>query len=220
MNRNLLFALSGASLLLAFSLSASADTLSPISYSMPNGEYSYVTGYGDNAYSNTSCPGYPGSLCGGLGELTDGLTVPSFAGGVNYYSMVGWGSGEGSSQTISFFFDGVQNFGRVGVHASNYSPAGILLPSSVQITVGADTPQNFTVAPSSSTDNQWLYFDVTGSGSSLDLKLTHATQWLFLDEVTFESAASAEAPEPATWLTVLGAIGCLTLVRRRGAASR
>ena len=47
---------------------------------MLNGDFPL---YSDETYNNPGCSGSPYTLCGGLGQLTDGVTVPSFFGGDN-----------------------------------------------------------------------------------------------------------------------------------------
>lgn len=70
---------------LAFSLvavQAATAALIPISYSMLNGDFPLSS---DETYNNPGCSGSPYTLCGGLGQLTDGVTVPSFFGGDNSF---------------------------------------------------------------------------------------------------------------------------------------
>ncbi len=216
MKQALIFSAAIAAVLLTFGAEARAGVVSPISYSMTNGDYGYVAGYGDNAYNNSSCPGFPGLLCGGLGELTDGITSPTFGGGDNHVAMVGWGSGPGSSHTIDFFFSPSYSFSQVAIHFSNYSPAAIDVSDLVEISIGGNTAMLFVPVPDEGdTGNQWFTFDTAGAtGSTVQVKIWHGSyQWVFLDEVTFESADAV--PEPGSWAMMLGACGLFAIGRKR-----
>lgn len=191
--------------------------LIPISYSMPNGDFPL---YSDETYNNSSCPGYPFTLCGGLGQLTDGITKPSFFGADNYTYMVGWAS---SGVVATFFFDGSQNFGAVGLHLSDaHGQAGIGLP--LTVTINAGVAQVFTpITQTADNGNYWSWFDLAPgtSGSSISVRLDRndaSGPWMFMDEVSFLSAAEVSGvPEPGTVVLVASGLGLAALLKRRRA---
>lgn len=161
---------------LAGSLAASAATLVPVSYSMPNGGYEYIAGYGDNTYTSSNCENCPNYLSGGLGELTDGVTSPGFFAYLgSFVPMVGWLN---TSPTIEVFFNGPQSFGSVGLHLSNaHGAAGIGLPSTVTIAGN----QVFSVQGQNDypdTSNEWHWFNLASgtTGSSLTIRLDATDQ--------------------------------------------
>lgn len=190
----------------------------PVSYSMQNGEYTYVSGYGDNTYTSSNCPGCPADLSGGTGELTDGHVEPSFfsSEGGAYTKMVGWGG----DPSITFEFGSAQTFGAVMLHLSDaHGAAGIYLPTSVDVTIG-NTTLNFGLTPQSvypTTLNEWHTMNVGGlTGSSVTVKMYHGGAWTFMDEAAFLTPEeSAAAPEPSSWLMLAGAGLGLLLVSRR-----
>jgi hypothetical protein len=200
---------------LAGSLAASAATLVPISYSMPNGGYDFIAGYGDNTYNSSNCPDCPVFLSGGLGELTDGITSPGFfAYPGSFGPMVGWFN---SSPTIEVFFDGPQSFGSVGLHLSNaHGAAGIGLPSTVTIAGN----QVFSVQSQNDypdTSNEWQWFDLASgtTGSSLTIRLDAAYQWTFMDEMSFLSADEVSGvPEPGTIALAISGLGLVAGLKR------
>ena len=205
---------------LIFSLMAShaaTAALIPISYSMPNGD---LPSYGDETYNNSTCPNYPYTLCGGVGQLTDGVTVPSFFGAGNNFYMVGWGS---NSIIATFYFDGTQNFGAVGLHLSDaHGQAGIGLP--LTVTINAGSAQVFTPATQTGDNgNYWNWFDLAPgtSGSSVSVRLDRNDAlgpWMFMDEVSLLSAAEVSgAPEPGTVVLVASGLGLAAFLKRRRA---
>ncbi len=208
-----------AVLLSAFAAISANAGLVPISYSMPNGDGGSYSGYTDDTYTSSNCPDCPGYLSGGLGQLTDGITVPSFFGigeafTHNYPYMVGWLA---TSVTITAFFDGTQTFGSVGLHLSDsHGAAGIDLPTT--ITIGGN--QVFSPQPQSSEiANEWHWFTLAPgtTGSSLSIQIERANgSWTFMDEMEFTQADVSGTPEPGTIALALSGLGLVGFLKRRG----
>ena len=202
-----------AALLAAFTLTASGATLSPISYSMPNG--GGFPGYEDETYSSPNCPNCPGYLSGGLGQLTDGITTPSFFPdeGGTFSTMVGWTF----DPEIFFYFDSTQSFGQVQIHLSDaHGRAGIALPSSIDILIGSTTLTFNPVAQNETGSlNEWHSFNTQGlSGDSVKVTLHRSQTFEFVDEFAFVGGAAA-APEPSTMILGGTALALVGFLRRK-----
>ncbi len=134
--------------------------------------------------------------------------------------MVGWGS---NNITATFYFDGTQNFGAVGLHLSDaHGQAGIGLP--LTVTINAGSAQVFTpVTQTGDNGNYWNWFDLAPgtAGSSISVRLDRNDAlgpWMFMDEVSFLSAAEVSgAPEPGTVVLVASGLGLAAFLKRRRA---
>ena len=134
--------------------------------------------------------------------------------------MVGWGS---NNITATFYFDGTQNFGAVGLHLSDaHGQAGIGLP--LTVTINAGSAQVFTpVTQTGDNGNYWNWFDLARgtSGSSISARLDRNDAlgpWMFMDEVSLLSAAEVSgAPEPGTPALVASGLGLAAFLKRRRA---
>ena len=192
---------------------ASAATVSPTSYDMPNGNtgsYNYwddaYTGSGDNTVNGAA-------LSGGLGDLTDGIIATrnwNFVEGPRgpHGPYVGWVH---VNPVITFNFDAVQSFNSMTFHfddADGYG--GVSQPGSVTVNgVNAVVPTNAGPDPFSFT------FDLSGvTTDTLSATIFRSNAWVFLSEVTFDAEMSA-VPVPASLPLLAVGLGGLGLMARR-----
>ena len=197
---------------------AAAATVSPVSYDMPNGSTGSFA-YFDSSYSGSGNVNVPGAaLSGGLGELTDGV-IATQNWNVTPAPYVGWQS----DPVITFHVDQVYAFSAITLHFDDSNGmGGVFQPASVSVNgVGYAVPENPGAAPFGFTA------DLAGmQADSLTVQIfrTPGSAWVFLSEVSFEGAVPASAPVspiplPAGGLLLVGALGALGLVRRRGLAA-
>ena len=189
----------------------SAASVSPVSYSMQNGETGSYT-YWDDSYN---APGAPTTtskafLSGGVGDLTDGVIATQ-----NWNSTpgpyVGWVS---ISPRISFFFGQVWDFTSVTFHFDDSNgTGGVRTPQKVEVNdsflsyvtdPGGSAPIAHTINLASVAPTNTLVFDIFAQNSS----------WIMLSEVTFDAAP---VPIPASGLLLLGELGGFAAWRRKRA---
>jgi len=155
---------------------------------------------------------------GGI-ELTNGLYgVIPFANQAQADPWVGWATGSHTNPLLTFNFGGPVNIGRVDLDLARWqSPAGIFLPSSINI---GGTVFNLTGTELPDNSRGTLSFNVNFVGvSSLNVQLFHGGSWLFLDEAQFFTpAVTGGVPEPSSiLLSGLGvcALAVISLRMRR-----
>lgn len=196
----------------------SASTLSPISYSMPNGSIgaSNQTSWEDTIYlpcPGSNCTTASAALSGGTGKLTDGVisTLSWDQQPVGPSTFVGWNQ---VNPTLTFFFAGSVNIDTVMLHVDDALGRGLVnLPASVTI-----ANQTFIIpADNVNGSPRWLSFNNLGlTGSSVSITLTRSNNWMMLDEVTFDGST---APEPGPFALIAAGIAGL-LARKLIAARR
>lgn len=193
---------------------ASASTLTPVSYDMPNGSAGSFT-YFDGSYSGSGDKSIAGAaLSGGLGDLTDGVIATQ-----NWHAQPSLYVGWQSDPIITFHFDQVYAFNSITFHFDDSNGLGsVFQPSSVNVNgVGYSVPENPGPAPFAFTA------DLAGlQAGSLSVQIFRApnSTWVFLSEVSFDGAVPTGAPVaavplPAGGLLLIGALGALRLMRRR-----
>jgi hypothetical protein len=193
---------------------ATASTVNPVSYDMPNGSQGSFT-YFDDSYSGSGNKAVPGAaLWGGLGDLTDGV-IATQNWNVTPGAYVGWQS----DPIITFHFDQVYAFSAITLHFDDSNGLGsVFQPTSVSVNgVGYTVPDNPGAAPFAFTA------DLAGlQADSLTVQIfrTPGLSWVFLSEVSFDgdvptSAAVAAVPLPAGGILLIGALGMLGFTRRR-----
>jgi hypothetical protein len=194
----LVLALSGVVL----AASAAAAPLTPSSYDMPNGNGQASGGsfnYWDREYTGAGCTTCDGALLsGGLGNLTDGVTT-----NLNWFSVEN-GAGTGpyvgwlTDPTITFRFAQTVLIDSVTLHLDDSDGAGGVSPPAAVILSDGVIQRTFTVGPQPGS----APFFVSFSGQALQtdvlmLTLVRATQWVFMDEVSFDGRQVGQAPEPS-----------------------
>lgn len=193
---------------------ATASTVSPVSYDMPNGSTGSFT-YFDDSYSGSGNKAVPGAaLSGGLGDLTDGVIATQ-----NWNATPGPYVGWQSDPIITFHFDQVYAFTAITLHFDDSNGlGGVFQPASVSVNgVGYAVPYNPGTAPFAFTA------DLAGlQADSLSVQIfrTQGSSWVFLSQVSFDGAVPTSAPVapvplPAGGLLLIGALGALGLMRRR-----
>lgn len=206
---------------------AQAVSVKPTDYSMVNGNTGSYW-YFDDSYSGTGNKQQSGALLsGGTGDLTDGVIaaqnwqhVEAPAG--PYGPYVGWLS---RNPTITFNFAQTFDFVSATFHlddANGYG--GVSLPSSISIDyAGAPAPLTEAVTDPVGSAPLAHDFDLSGvTTNSLVVTLNRKNSWVFLSEVEFDVRSNrtpgntSAVPLPAPALLLVGAIGGLGLLRRRG----
>lgn len=194
-----------------------AATVSPVSYSMVNGDGQASGGsynYWDLNYSGAGSTNVDGSpLSGGLGDLTDGVITTenwfNAENGAGTGPYVGWLS---TNPVIDFFFDAVLAFNSVTFYVDDADGAGgVSTPGSITV-----NGTNYLVADPLGDDPFAITLDLTGlDASALNVQIFASNAWVFVSEVTFDGAP-ATIPLPAGGVLLLGALAGLGALRRRG----
>lgn len=200
---------------------AGAVAVIPTSYDMPNG-YAGDFKYYDESYSGEGRKQFEGfALTGGLGDLVDGYIEtknwddPSVepAGGAGPY--VGW---ERIHPTIVFHFSETIRFASMTFWLDDRNgQKGVAVPESITVNgVNRLVPDPVGEAAFGYT------FDLAGvTTNTLTAQIFRSDDWVFLSEVTFNSAAvpvpppeTPPVPLPATAIALLtGLLGLLGLRR-------
>jgi len=175
------------------SIAAAAPVL-PLWYDTLNGHTGSYN-YWDESYNgtgNTAADGAP--LTGGLGDLTDGIIATT-----NWFDAeapagngpyVGW---DGIDPTITFYFTGGTTIDSLTIHVDDSNGAGgVSTPRAIRINGTTysltDDPGGAPVA---------FTFSQLAATGPLELQLLRDDEnghsWVFLSEVTFQSAS---VPEP------------------------
>jgi hypothetical protein len=204
-----------------------SPALTALSYDMNNGHGQASGGsfnYWDLAYSgsgSTSTDNAP--LSGGLGDLTDGvittsnwIAVENPAGTGPY---VGWRQGVlPGSVPITFHFGGAVSIDTISIHADDSGGlGGVSLPSAVLFTWDGGGSAGFPVVdPDPGTEPSWLVFSGLGiAGTSwVGVALSYGSEWVFIDEVSFNGAPVPEPDSRVLLAAGMGALGWLALRRR------
>ena len=145
-------------------------------------------------------------------ELIDGIIAGHFwfsTDNQDYWRpWVGWGS---VSPTITFNFGQVVSISKVSIYCQGDRAGGIYLPASVTIAGTTFTVGDLGI-------NGWQHFSGLWSGSTLAIKLSYFSGWIFVSEVTF-TVASINDFQGCTSLTAVNIptsvtyIGPLTFAR-------
>jgi hypothetical protein len=191
--------LSALVLPLFWSSPAGATPLVPTSYTATPGEGTNQGGY-FNYFDDTGS------------QLTDGIY------GVNDYSAdlgngpayewVGW---RVADPVITFQFSAPVTINQVGIDFNRTETNLIFLPPAV--TIGGT---DFTVDPNAIPDDTrgTLFFNGSWTGTTLTVDLTdnNTNNWIFVDEITFNSVV---VPEPSVFVLLAVSLGLLILRVRR-----
>lgn len=220
-------AIAVATLLAAAWPAASQAGIVVSSYSMPDGADLHGAYY-DNAYSGTRAA--DGTLSGGTGDLTDGVTSASVVAGYGAWApYVLW---DGISPTIVFDLGESYAISSIVLSFKYYAQAAVYLPSSLGLRFSSDglnyggaqlrTLSDAERVPGS--DNSDGIYDVLAApagGRYVELTLNNGPEnrWLALAEVSFDGVpggAPAEGlPEPGGLALALTALGALAALRRK-----
>lgn len=193
---------------------AQAATVLPTSYDMVNGNTGTFT-YWDDTYNGSGSTTTSGaSLTGGTGDLTDGVIATgnwNVSGETAKY--VGWVN---TNPTITFNFAQAYNFTSMTFHFDDADGVGgVSQPLSVGVNGAAPVvvPTNPGPAPFSFT------YDLTGTTTdTLAVQIFRTSAWVFLSEVTFETAAPAVPLPAAGGMLLLGLAGFGAMRRRQAKA--
>jgi hypothetical protein len=202
---------------------AFADQISPTSYDMINGGTASggTPTLRDDTYTGGTGPkGNYQSLSGGKGDLTDGIVSPGvwWQGQTMADPYVGWQQASLLNPEITFHFSNSTTFSQVAVHMVRQ-----YRPGSVDITIGGNPLQHFATFDLIGIDHEWVNFPINNLvGSTIVLKLNDNTyswdtDWIMIDEVTFQGTSSlTSVPEPATMLLLgFGLVGLAGYGRRK-----
>jgi hypothetical protein len=181
---------------LVWSFSAGATPLVPTNYVATPGEGIAQGGY----YNYFDDTGH---------QLTDGIYgVNDWAANLGNgiaYEWVGW---RVADPTITFQFAGPVTISQVGIDFNRTESDLIFLPSTVVIG-GTD----FTVNPNAIPDDTrgTLFFNGSWTGTTLTVNLSDCStsDWIFVDEVTFNGIPCV--PEPSFFVLLAGSLGLLIL---------
>lgn len=204
--------IAGALALFSAAGAAQAVTVTPTSYSMPQGGTgSYA--YRDDTYSGTISAGI---LSGGTGDLTDGVIATD-----NWFTTpgryVGW---NGFNPTITWVFDQAYDFASMTFWFDDSNGAGGVRPPASVTVASTGGGATYTVPDPEPARPFSFTIDLSGydAMSSFTTRLTQRSQWIMLSEVTFDLQSSLPAvPLPATALLLGGALAGLGAVRARRA---
>lgn len=190
-------------------LTATAETILPTSYSMRNGEIGAFA-YLDDSYNGSGDPTVQLSdLSGGLGDLTDGV-IPDQRWSQLPSAYVGWRSVDpvirfefeqmAKFQQVTFYFDDTEGQGQVN------APAQIRLTDGIrtkEMNVN-DTPQGGQLVVA--IDNVGL------TGDYVEATIMRGAAWMMLGEVQFDGEF---VPEPSSFSASCLGLGVLAVIRRR-----
>ncbi|MBD3787482.1 MAG: VPLPA-CTERM sorting domain-containing protein [Sphingomonadales bacterium] len=200
--------LAGALALFSAAGAAQAVTVTPVSYSMPQGGTgSYA--YRDDSYSGTSSGGI---LSGGTGDLTDGVIATQ-----NWFTTpglyVGWLN---RAPTITWTFDQAYKFNSMTFWFDDSNGAGAVRPPNAVVLTSAVGGASYGVPDPAS--GAPFAFTINLSGydamSSFATRIEPRSQWIMLSEVTFDAELPV-VPLPASALLLGGALAGLGALRRR-----
>jgi hypothetical protein len=180
------------------SLPADAQSVIPTSYVAMPGE-GVNQGGTYNYYDDTGS------------QLTDGIyganAWSANLGNGPAYEWVGWRI---ANPEIAFQFSTPETISHVGIDFNRTESDGLFLPSTVTIDGTA-----FTVDPNAIPDDTrgtvYFYGDWTGSTVTVDLSDNNTSDWIFVDEFTFNSVC---VPEPSVFGILAGGFGLLILCLR------
>lgn len=190
---------------LVLALPASAQFVTPTSYTVTPGEGT-AQGGGFNYFDD-----------GGT-QLTDGIIgANNFAADLGNGPAREWVGWLVANPTASFAFSAPVNVTQVQIGFNRGQGSGIFLPQSVNI-----NGQLFALTGTELADNTrgFLNFNVNFTGTSLPVTLSDGTgsRWIFVDEVRFVGTNVVTVPEPSSLVLVLpalGLIGAVVVARRR-----
>lgn len=222
-----LHSLTVLTLLVACAVAGSAwsATLAPSSYDMHNGHGTASGGsfnYWDLAYSGSgSTTTDDALLSAGLGDLSDGVittqnwNVAENLAGTGPY--VGWRAGVlPGPVSITFNFAAAVTVDTISIHADDsQGNGGVSLPSAVQFSWAGGSSAVFAVTdPDPTAAPSWLVFSGLNIPATpwVGVALSYGDEWVFVDEVTFDSAP---VPEPGSAASLLAGLSALLVVARR-----
>lgn len=188
---------------------AGAQTLSPSSYSMVNGQLGPAgLLYRDDIYRGTGDSKQDLSpLSGGLGQLSDGSTgcgddPTSDCGSGAGYEWVGWRD----DPTITITFGQRCDFTSMRIYTANWPDAAVRLWKAATVSVSDDgfSFRDFmvrTTTPEEQQDRRARYVSVPlrGSGQFVRIHLIRADPkaWVLISEMRFEGRVSRDQAPPS-----------------------
>jgi len=196
------------------SASASAATLSPVSYSMVNGRTGFQN-YLDETYGGPGASGNPlaasSFLSGGLGQLADGVIGTNDILANGSFDWVGWLE---VTPVITFDFGSVVTIETLAVHAASISanfgdvdlPGSILWEFSTDgVSFGTSLTRTTTGAESADPSSQWLSSSTSQNARYVRATLRDGVQpWIFVSEFAFTGVPTPGAAGLALLASVMG----------------
>lgn len=201
-------------LIAAASASASAATLSPVSYSMVNGRTGFQN-YLDETYGGPGASGNPlvasSLLSGGLGQLTDGVIGTNDILANGSFDWVGWLE---VTPIVTFDFGSVVTIETLAVHAASVSNVfgDVDLPGSILwefsndgVSFGTSLTRTTSSAESNDPSSQWLSSSTSQSARYVRATLSDGVQpWIFVSEFAFTGVPTPGAAGLALMAAVAG----------------
>lgn len=203
--------------------SNSAVEVLPTSYSGRNG-YTGTYQYWDDKYvggggDTVCCNGQ--NISGGVGDLTDGVIATESWSVVEPPDGPGPYVGWSRDPILTFFFRHPVDLISVTLHLDDSNGnGGVSAPSAARIKLNSDIPftgpyMDFPIADPAGSAPFSFTIPIGATVTSVTVRLTPRTQWVFMSEVDFEATA-APVPDAASTLGLLSmGLAGLAALRRR-----
>ncbi|MGG7564789.1 VPLPA-CTERM sorting domain-containing protein [Rhodovulum sp. DZ06] len=223
------FSLAAAAAL--FAGAAAAAPLSPVTYSMINGDGQASFGsfnYWDINYDGVGAVSGAGPktsdgefLSGGAGDLTDGYietqhwNTPGIENTAGTGPYVGWYL---DSPVITFDFGTDVVIDEVTLHYDSGATGGVNAPASFSFGVQGGTPFSSGTLSNVAGPTSTTLTALNAAGSLFEMTIVSSGSWTFVSEVTFQGyviGGTADVPVPAAAPLLLGALGAMGIAARR-----